>query len=794
MNLLAAFADIFVNPWLVAGLVFTAAPIIIHLLNKRRYKVHDWAAMDFLLKAAVTNRRRLKLEDLLLLLLRILLIAFLVLAVARPILKGIAGWREDERIVVLDDSASMEVVVATGSLFERARESAISQVEDAIGGSTPVSVRLGSRPELTPGRIEGRVRGGLVAPAPGDSGDPALKAAEATSELYEKMRSVRTSALSLRLGKVFDQVIEEARADASPRLRSLVLVSDFRRRDWLRDDGSLADSLDGAFEELKRQGLSDRLRLQLVDVGEPSVENLAVTALRVEDDHVLAGVETRIAVEVTNFGKNTRKGISGEVEIGRPDEQRFSVAHGIPLPPPKELPPGESLTVEVRHVFERAGKVPLRVRLEPEWRVGSTGAGTATPRLEVDDESYTVVSVRQALEVIVVDGDPSADRFGGESGYVLAALSPRGDAPSGVLPRRLDGEITTATLEGADVVLILNRQGCTASETEALARFVSEGGGLGFFLGNKVEPERYRALTDVSLGRPGVATQAPGDERLQLFPVDLRASGPAPEAGKGYVLRFQDFQHPAFELFRGVEGSSLEAVQFAQHSDVVPRSGSTVVARFDDGTPAIVEGVTQKGTVVVFNTTADRDWTDWPTDPSYPIVLQEWVRYLAPRRSEESALEAGQPFTWRVTPGMVYEVVPPNGEPVRAPETDDTVDQGAGSGGGPAEVVTFRDTYQAGFYHVLARPRNQLDREGAGELVASFACRLPTRESDLEPLGETRLRAVLDPSGVQFAVGSDIEVDAFRRSQEGEIWRWLALAAGLFLLVELAGCWWLGRR
>ena len=339
-----------------------------------------------------------------------------------------------------------------------------------------------------------------------------------------------------------------------------------------------------------------------------------------------------MAVEVRNFGKSPRRGVTGEVEVGKAGETTFVPAHAIPLPPIASLAAGKSALVEVRHVFPEPGRYPLRVRLEND-------------RLERDDESFVVVTVREGLEVVVVDGDPSAERFGGESGYMLAALSPRGDAPSGVLPRRLVGELSGESLEGADVVLVLNRYGLSPSEKEVLADFAGQGGGLGFFLGNRVEPERYRELAEVFHG---------GEEEIRLFPAAFREVGPAGESGVQSLLSFENFDHPAFELFRGLEGSSLEEVMFAHYFALHPLPGATVIAHFDDpdATPAIIEASAGKGRVVVFNTSADRDWSDWPTDPSYPIVLQEWVRYLAPGRSEEATLEAGMPFSWEVTPGM----------------------------------------------------------------------------------------------------------------------------------------------
>ena len=48
----------FVNPLALFGLALASAPIIIHLLNRRRFKVHEWAAMEYLLASSRRNYRR----------------------------------------------------------------------------------------------------------------------------------------------------------------------------------------------------------------------------------------------------------------------------------------------------------------------------------------------------------------------------------------------------------------------------------------------------------------------------------------------------------------------------------------------------------------------------------------------------------------------------------------------------------------------------------------------------------------------------------------------------------------
>ena len=74
----------------IAGLVAATAPIIIHLLNRRRFKVVEWAAMNFLRQAMQRNRRVLQLRDLVVLVLRCLAIALFGAALARPFVSGVS--------------------------------------------------------------------------------------------------------------------------------------------------------------------------------------------------------------------------------------------------------------------------------------------------------------------------------------------------------------------------------------------------------------------------------------------------------------------------------------------------------------------------------------------------------------------------------------------------------------------------------------------------------------------------------------------------------------------------------
>ena len=74
----------FLNAIMLAGIAAVSVPIIIHLLNRRKFKTITWAAMKFVKLSVDQNQRRMRIEDLILLLIRCALVALLALALARP--------------------------------------------------------------------------------------------------------------------------------------------------------------------------------------------------------------------------------------------------------------------------------------------------------------------------------------------------------------------------------------------------------------------------------------------------------------------------------------------------------------------------------------------------------------------------------------------------------------------------------------------------------------------------------------------------------------------------------------
>ena len=140
----------FLHPWVLAGLVAAGIPILLHLIARRQPPTVVFPAVRYLMATTQEHQKRLKLQNLLLLLLRTLLILALVLAAAGPTIRltGVPGHAPSALVVVLDNSASSAAV--TGGTAQLARLKAAARA--ALARATPADALWLLTADMTPRR------------------------------------------------------------------------------------------------------------------------------------------------------------------------------------------------------------------------------------------------------------------------------------------------------------------------------------------------------------------------------------------------------------------------------------------------------------------------------------------------------------------------------------------------------------------------------------------------------------------------------------------------------------------
>src|SRR4051794_9112941 len=203
----------FLQPLILAALPLVALPVIIHLINQRRYQTVPWAAMMFLLAANRMSRGYARLRQWLIMAFRMAAIAALLFAVSRPLAGGwlgsTAGGRADTTIVLLDRSPSMQ------------------QGKAGSGGS---KLETGKRQLAATLKTLGSNRWVLI-----DSGTNAPHELESADALLTSAAAGPTSASSDIPG-MLQAARDYIRANKTGRTE-IWICSDIRRNDWETDDG-----------------------------------------------------------------------------------------------------------------------------------------------------------------------------------------------------------------------------------------------------------------------------------------------------------------------------------------------------------------------------------------------------------------------------------------------------------------------------------------------------------------------------------------------------------------------------
>jgi hypothetical protein len=705
-NLSPLFAFGLTNLPLLGWLAAAAAPILIHLWSRRQYREMSWAAMEYLLAAIQRHTRRLLFEQWLLLLIRTLIIVLLVLAAAQPFWESptflFSAGGKTHRVLVLDGSFSMAYKPTEQSRFDRAKELARQIVDESRQGDGFSLIVMSAPPKV------------LVAA-------PSVERTEILREIADLPPPCATIDLPATVA-VVEQVLQTAERE-NPRLtqHEVYFITDLQRVGW-------SPQLKGqALNEVRRQSaaLGEKAAIVVIDVGQPSAENLAVTGLRALDPVTVAGGEVHLEAFLHNFGRQSKSRQAVELWIdGRRMEQKFL-----------EVAAGGEATATLVYRFETPGDHAVEVH----------APGDA---LEVDNMRYLSLPVRQAIRVLCIDGRPSGEPYRGAADYVAAALSPEGQAASPTADRSpiqvetaTESAITERDLTRYDCLFICNVAQLTANEARLIKAYLKNGGNVVFLLGDRVLADRYNrelggeiaSIGNKEEGRAGEGKAEKGRAgRGRLLPARI---GPLVKQQQ-YRLDPLGYQHPILKAFRGRGETALITTPVFQYYKLeIPKdSAARKVLSLENGDPLVVEEAIDSGRVVLIGTSAEIAWSGLPLWPSFVPLVQEILSYCVAGEAKQRNLTVGEPIA-------VTALATAADSPVTVQMPDGRTLNLALKLQGETAALELAETGCSGFYAVqIGSP---LDRR------ETFAVNVDPKESELVQLSLDELREVVWP-GVQF--------------------------------------------
>jgi hypothetical protein len=703
----------FQNPLLVWGLLAAALPLLVHLLFRRRPRPTPFPAIDFVLRARRQVQQRLRLKKLLLFAARTLLLAAAALALARP---------QAERPVAAaapvsaGPQATVIVLDASGSMQYRLGGQPLfaRARQEALDALTGLSGEEPVSALICDGRVP------LAAP-------PSFDRVAARQALEAAVAGHQHADLTSCLGAAARALGE---AKAQERLgKRIVVVTDLTAAAW---------RLDVPPPQVAGPGGLARPLVQIVDAARGAeLPNVAVTGLTAEPDPAVGPRGFRVTATVASSAE-AQKDLALSLRVN--GEARPAIRAFI------DVPAGGSARKTLSWAFPAGGPATLSAALP----------GDALP---LDDERALALTVPREIRALLVDGAPSPVKYRDEAYFVDAALS---SPASPVRPTLIDAEaLREADLSRFDVIFLLNVRSVGA-RADDLGRFVEQGGGLFVSMGDQVDPDAY------------------GRELGALLPLQLHLVKTAAEPGHGESgaarLARIDEAHPALSVFTGEAREGLLGARFQRYVLTrPPRKGETpaVLAAFDDGAPALVEARRGRGRVLLFTSTVDRDWNDWPIRTSFLPAMQRMAAWLSGALEDRRDLPTvvGTPRRVRLGEGrQLAGLVGPDGQARGRAELEaaglEVVEGGASFTFTPRRPGLWQ-------VRVLERGAERLEPE------LTFAVVPDPRESDTRRLRPSELTAWL---GGEAHARVEGQGGAASTSPGVPLWSWLlAAAVGLFL-------------
>ncbi len=647
----------FLNWSILLALSAMAIPIVIHLLNRSRAKVVDWGAMRFLTASLAARSRRIMVEELVLLVLRCLVVALAVLAVARPFLPtrptlmlavlipavpagavcaAVAGamWsRKVLRLRLLVAAALLLVIPLAGGAYEQWYQASrwnfgggSKDVAIVIDGSMSMTLSDGAG-ETNFDRAVREARAVVNSCGSGDGislvlagGSPRAIISSPTSkhnDVVAALDELEPTGGSMRAARVLRLALGTLVGGANP-AKKIILITDGQQVGWDVRNKSPWRMLGAA---ISRQPTTADVIVRTLPAPR-RLANVALAGITLGRGVIGTDREVSIDVRVSSTGTDPVSDVAVSLLVDGVQVGTKGVSR---------VPVGADEVVRFTHRFAKPGRHVLTARIE------------AQDALEGDNIASRVVSVRSGLGVLIIDGSPSPRPLSGAGDFLAIALSPplapTGEA--GATPAVGGGSLLATTVVAAPdvakltdlddyaVVVLADVSLLGSSLAGKLAAFVAGGGGLLIAPGPQCRPEFYNAWRDAAgrqivparLGQLKSVVESPARLSPSTFSHQALAriaADPACDAGRATFTSYWKLQLDPGDRDAGVGG------------------------RLDTSDPMLVERKCGKGVVLMLAGPLDVRSTNLPILNCFVPLMHEMVCYLAEPGLAEPNVRLGQ--------------------------------------------------------------------------------------------------------------------------------------------------------
>ena len=632
----------FLNPLALFGLIAAAVPILLHLLNLRKLRTIEFSTLTFLKELQRTRIRRLKLRQILLLILRTLLILFIVIAFARPTLRGtlvgnLGSHARTSAVFIVDDSYSMTVSNEHGELLKQAKQAAANINHLFTDGDEIYLIRLSAFALSAPEKNVAIRDFGLLRKNIDEIGPSAIR-----RSLED---GLRTASKLLATTRNFN--------------KEVYVFSDFQQ-------GVLSD---GPGETRAKERLfPPEVRFFFLPFVKPAIQNFGVESVAIPSSIFERDKPFVVQAQVGNFSDNSVQDHVVGVFLNGTRVAERSI----------DLPKKSSVPVEFSVTAGTVGYVQGFVEIEDD-------------DFAYDNRRYFVLQIPDQIRVLLV-GEPRDVQY---PKLALATRTSENESAltlSETLPDRLNSSVIRRT----DVIILCTSRGFSSSQISELRAFVNDGGGLALFPGVQFDANGFNAQFAAGLSLPpcsgvdrSTAPRAETESYTEFDKVELR-----------HPIFEGMFESASTPTSKRSPASTTGATRQIESPRIHSSARFTLTAQANpiitlaNGGTFLSEHPIGSGRVLLFAVPTTTEWSDFPLKGLFVPMMHRAVLYLGHQQTLSNDILPGSEVVIRsnaVTSDKWTIRNPQNVEVAAAPSRQSI-----------QRVFRFAATDQLGLYEVSA--------------------------------------------------------------------------------------------
>lgn len=424
----------FLNPAVLFGLIAASIPILIHLLNLRKLKRVEFSSLVFLKELQKNKIRKIKIKQWLLLVIRTLIIIFLVMAFARPALKGISlggitSSAKTSAVIIIDDTFSMSVIKNEGSLFNQAKKYAEEILTQLNEGDDVAVIKVS-----------------------GSGNNDNILLSKDLNFAAETVRKMEISAVS---GDLHNALVKAASLLASSNNynKEIYILSDFQKQ-RLTDEKNLPDL--GSV-------LSEKVRIYTIRPVISAPQNASVEFIKIISALFEKGKPVEVEGIIKNHSAQPMNNLTASLFINgeRVSQKSLSLEGGV------------SEKVIFEGMINKTGYQDIFIEIDDD-------------AISEDNRRYECINIPEKINILLISEDQAVAE------YVKLALAVANTGKMLNIDELSTDRASSSDFKKYSTIILIGSRGFTASNE--LLGFIAGGGSLLFFPGKSDTPESFSRL------------------------------------------------------------------------------------------------------------------------------------------------------------------------------------------------------------------------------------------------------------------------------------------------------------